>query len=157
QTISKLTANLGPGSSVNVAMLKTRWANLFAEKHNPSEALALYKEALEINPKLPEALMGMAQLASEDWNDKAAKLVQQALDVNPHLVSAHLLSAQVNLEQEQFADAEKELAAVDAINARALEAWSVRAVSAYLQSDSGAQSTWLARIEKENPSYGRVY
>ncbi|MBI2818781.1 MAG: tetratricopeptide repeat protein [Acidobacteria bacterium] len=138
--------------------LKTRWAILFAVKHNPAEAEGLYREALEINPKLPEALVGLAELAAGNWEGKASTLVQQALEVNPNLAEARLLLAQVNLEQENYSDAEKELAAIDRINPRLLESWSLHVVSKYLQGDTQAmEQQWLARILKENPTYGEVF
>ncbi|MBI3934815.1 MAG: tetratricopeptide repeat protein, partial [Acidobacteria bacterium] len=140
------------------AVLKTRWASLFAAKHNPAEAEGLYREALEINPKLPAALVGLAELAAGNWEGKASALVQQALEVNPNLLEARLLQAQVNLEQENYTDAEKELAAIDRINPRSLESWSLHAVSEYLQGRSEAmEQKWLPRILAENPSYGEVF
>ena len=140
------------------AMLKTRWANLFAAKHNPAEAEGLYREALGINPKLPEALVGLAELAAGNWEGKAATLVQQALQVNPNLAAARLLLVRVYMEQENYSDAAKELDAVDHINPALLESWSLRAVAEYLQGNTDAlEQQWLPRILKENPSYGEVF
>jgi len=171
QTISKLAAASSPSSNpgsgaappvsgaiADEAVLKTRWANLFAAKHNPAEAEGLYREALEINPKLPEALVGLAELAAGNWEGKASALVQQALEVNPNLAEARLLLAQVHLEQENYTDAEKELDAIDRINPRSLESWSLRAVSDYLQGRAETlEQKWLPRIAVENPSYGKVF
>ena len=140
------------------AVLKTRWANLFAAKHNPGEAEGLYREALELNPRLPEALVGLAELAASNWEGKASALVQQALEVNPSLARARLLQAQVHLEQDNYSDAESTLDFIDRTNPRLLESWSLRAVSKYLQGDTGAmEQQWLARILKENPFYGEVF
>ncbi|HWP85325.1 MAG TPA: tetratricopeptide repeat protein, partial [Terriglobia bacterium] len=140
------------------APLKVRWARLFAAKHNPGEAEGLYREALEINPKLPEALVGLAELAAGNWEGRASNLVLEALQVNPNLARARLLQAQVNLEQENYAAAEQELAAIDRINPRLLESWSLHAVSEYLQGRTEAmERQWLSRILRENPSYGQVF
>jgi tetratricopeptide (TPR) repeat protein len=140
------------------AALKVRWGNLFAAKHNPGEAEGLYREALEMNPRLPEALVGLAELAASNWEGKASALVQQALEVNGTLASARLLQAQVFLEQEDFSDAEKTLAAIDRTNPQLLESWTLHAVSEYLQGRAEAmEQKWLARIFQVNPYYGEVF
>jgi tetratricopeptide (TPR) repeat protein len=160
QLAAKLAAG-GPANAGGVpddAVLKTRWGNLLASKHNPADAEGLYREALKTNPKLAEASIGLAQLAAGNWDGKTATLVEQALAVDPNLAEAHLLLAQVQLEQENYAEAAKQLDAIDRINPRLLESWSMRAASEYLQGHTAAlEQQWIPKILAENPNYGELF
>src|SRR6185436_5841599 len=71
---------------------------------------------------------------------------------------AKLLMAQVQLEQENYAEAAKQLDEIDRVNPKLLEAWSLRAVSEYLQGHTAPlDQQWIPKLLKENPGYGELF
>jgi Tfp pilus assembly protein PilF len=46
------------------AALKVRWGRLYLDRFQPADAEALFTEALEIDPKNAEAVLGLALVAS---------------------------------------------------------------------------------------------
>ncbi len=138
--------------------IKARWGRLMARKHNPGDAEALFGEALQMNPRHPGAVMGMAELAAGGWDNKAVELIEQALAVNPQLTEARLLSAGIYLEQEKYNEVAGQLDAVDRVNPNSLEAWSYRAALEYLSdNDAEADNQWIERVLAVNPGYGKVF
>ena len=144
------------------ASLKAEWGSLMARKHNPADAQALFQEALQINNHNTEAMVGMAGLAADRFEGRAAEWLKRALDVNPNLADARLLVARTAIEQDDFPAAEQQLDEISKVNPRLLEAWSLRAVCDYLKeynrgNNSPAEGEWIPRILKENPHYGKLY
>src|ERR1051326_7542840 len=80
------------------ATLRARWGLLYHEHWQPGDAVALFREALEIDDKNPEALLGMARVAEDQFEGEAAKYAQKALDSNPKLFEARELLARDELE-----------------------------------------------------------
>jgi tetratricopeptide (TPR) repeat protein len=144
------------------AALKTAWGQLLAEKHNPADAAGLFQEALELNPKDAQAMVGMAGLAADRWEAQASQWIQRATAVNPNLAEAHLLTASNALDEDDYKTADGQIEQVLKINPHLLEAWSLRAVYEYLQAflhgeNAPQDPATVARILKENPHYGRVF
>ena len=144
------------------ASLKSDWGSLMASKHNPGDAQALFGEALEVNSADTTAMVGMADLAAERWDGKAAEWIQHALEVNPNLAEAHLLLARSSLEQDDYKTASESINQVLKTNPRDLEALSLQTVLEYFHDavpgkNKEAAEASIARILKENPHYGRVF
>ena len=53
---------------------RVRWGQLFYERFNPGEAQKLYEEALSIDPKNANALLGEAQIMARRFDAKASDL-----------------------------------------------------------------------------------
>ena len=70
------------------------WGNLFLEKYNPAEAASVFSDVLKLNPKHPEALLGVALCRGEGTGEEVEKLLAKALEVNPNLEGAHVAKAQ---------------------------------------------------------------
>jgi tetratricopeptide (TPR) repeat protein len=140
------------------AAIRAEWGMLMADRHNPGEAEGLFREALKLNSKQTVALVGLAELAAGKFESQAPALLQTALEVNPNLAEARLLLVRVALEQENYQDVNKELEAVEKLNPRLLEAWSLRATSEYLQGKTdAAEKELVPRILAVNASYGEVF
>ena len=62
--------------------------DLFLEKHNRPDAVAMYNGVLAVDPKHPGALLGRARVGLADGNGEALGLVRQALEADPRNRSA---------------------------------------------------------------------
>lgn len=137
------------------AALRVRWGRLFLERAQASDAEALFSEAMEIDPKYAPAYLGMALVASEQFESKAVEMAKKAIELDPKLVEAQELLAQLALE-----DNDKDRAAAEAqkaldLSPEALDAMAVLASIDLLQNKP--DTSWFDRIAKINPVYGQGY
>ncbi len=135
------------------AEYRALYGEMFYERFNPTDAEKLYEEALGIDPKNARALMGMAQLAADNYDAKANDFAGKALEANPKLYQAHELMAKVALEDDNQKKAESEADAALAIQADAVDAIAVRA-SIDLLADK--ESPWVAKIGNRGKGYETV-
>ena len=105
----------------------SRYAQLLYERFNAPDAQALFAEALKLDPKNANALLGMAQIFADSYDPKANDLAEKALEADPKLYQAHELMARMALEDDNQKKAETEADAALAIQADALEATAIRA------------------------------
>jgi tetratricopeptide (TPR) repeat protein len=93
---------------------KVRWGRMMLDHAQPSDAQDLFAEALEIKKDHAGALMGLALVASENFEGSAADLAKKALVSDPKLVEAQELLARIALEDNNnpkaTAEAQKALA-----------------------------------------------
>ena len=119
----------------------------FLDAHLASAELSLEKYdnalAAETLTKAPEALHADPQyyylLARAYFNDDpeaAAAALDSALKLNPRHVRSLLLQVDGRIDAEQYAEAEKLLEAVVAVNPREPLAWAYKAVLAHLANDA---------------------
>jgi cellulose synthase operon protein C len=132
---------------------RARYGDMFYERFNPSDAQKLYEEALGIDPKNPRALMGMAQLAADNYDPKANDFAAKALEADPKYYQAHELMAKVALEDDNTKKAESEADAALAIQPDALDAIAVKA-SIELLADK--PSEWVAKIGNRGKGYETI-
>jgi tetratricopeptide (TPR) repeat protein len=104
------------------AEYRVRWGRLFLDRFQSTEAAKLFNEALEIQPRQADALLGLALVAADSYEAQASDFAQQALVANPHLVAAQELLARLALE-----DSDPAKAAVEAHKALDMSANSVQA------------------------------
>ena len=127
-----------------------RWGRLLIERFNPREATALFNEALEIRKDFPPALLGLALVASENFDQRAVELSQKALEKDPNLVEARELLANMLLE-----DGNMTAAAAEAQKIRASRnAVAVLAAIELLQDRDGAQL--LGEMGAHAEGYARI-
>ncbi|MDJ0957932.1 MAG: tetratricopeptide repeat protein [Arenicellales bacterium] len=132
-------------------------ADLLLDKYNNTEASALYKEVLAIDPRYALALFGLARSQYFDHSRAAIQLVRQALEVQPSLVPARVLLARMLLEMEDYSAAEEELEQALTVNPNSPEALTMQLVVRYLQSDPEGFKTLLTRLRELVPGYIEVY
>ena len=64
---------------------RIRWGLMYLEHWQPADAADLFSEALEIDKDNADALLGLAQVASESFEGKAIEYAEKALKSNPNL------------------------------------------------------------------------
>jgi predicted Zn-dependent protease len=135
------------------------WGDLFQAKYRADEAAKCYQDVLKINPHLPRALVGMAevQLAASYDVVKARKLADEALKVNPKYVPAFNLKARMALDDEQFPEAEALLKQSLAVSPADLDALALSAAARYLQNDTPGYEAARAKALKANPRFSQLY
>jgi tetratricopeptide (TPR) repeat protein len=94
---------------------------------------------------------------AEDNPPLARKLAQQTLAVNPNEAGAHVLLAQLALDDVKRADAKVEIDKALAINPNHLEALSLSAALAWLEKRTADQTAATDAALKINPLYGEVH
>src|SRR5579863_7647847 len=132
---------------------RARYGEMFYERFNPVDAQKLYEEALGIDPKNPRALMGMAQLAADNYDPKANDFAAKAVEADPKFYQAHELMAKIALEDDNPKKAEAEADAALAIKSDAVDAIVVKA-SIELLADK--ESPWVAKIGNRGKGYETV-
>ena len=76
--VLKLAAQANPRN----AEVFVTWGDLLAEKYNEPEAISSYQDALKIDPKMPEAHVGVARSLALAEPEKAAAALEQAMATN---------------------------------------------------------------------------
>src|ERR1700723_978732 len=79
-------------------LYKVRWGMLLHQRFNNNDAVALFKEALQSDPKNAQAYLGLAIVSADGFDGKAPEYAGQALGLDPKLVEAHELAANLALE-----------------------------------------------------------
>lgn len=136
------------------ADLHIRLGRMLLEHWQPADAAESFGKALEIKPDYAPAVLGLAMVAEDGFEGKAAELAQKALKSDPKLYEAQELLARVALEdnnpQKAAAEAKK---ALD-IYPEALNAMATLATIDWLDDK---QSAWMDKALKINPMYGEGY
>jgi tetratricopeptide (TPR) repeat protein len=133
------------------------WGNMSSGKLRETDAIDSYRRALKIDPKMPEANLGVARnLASTDL-EKAEEAYKAAIDVNPNLPAAHLFAAAQFIESEQYDKAMESVNKALAVNPQAADALSVVATVHYLQGNTAEFEKAKAQVLAANPRYSTLY
>jgi cellulose synthase operon protein C len=136
-------------------MYRVRWGLLLHERFNNGDAVALFQEALQRDPKNAQAYLGLAIVSADGFDGKATEYASHALTLAPKLVEAHEFAANLALEN---ADTEHALAQADeaiALSPDALDAMAIHAAIELLADRS--PDAWLDKIHKVNPHDGETY
>ena len=99
--------------------------------------------------------MGMARTVADDNPPMARKLAQQALAVNPNDAGAHVLLAELALDDLKRADAKAEIDKALAINPNHLEALSLSAALAWLEKRTADQTAATDGRAQDQPALRR--
>jgi cellulose synthase operon protein C len=136
-------------------MYKVRWGLLLHERFNNGDAVGLFQEALQRDPKNAQAYLGLAIVSADGFDGKATEYASQALTLDPKLAEAHEFAANLALEN---ADTDHAVAQADeaiALSPDALDAMAIHAAIELLADRS--PDTWLDRINKVNAHDGETY
>src|SRR5207302_7082856 len=134
---------------------KVRFGRLLLERFNPGDAAALFQEALEIKKDHAGALLGLALVAADGFEGKAAELAHAALAADPKLVEGQELLARLALEDNQPAKAIEEADKALGISPKALDAMAIRDTIDWMEDKK--DTPWIGRIFEINPKYGEAY
>ncbi len=140
--------------------LRTRWGELFVATHQNNEAIRLFEEALEIDPKYAPAKIGLAKIAAGQYEEKTREWAAQVIDETPdQALEAHLLLARAALEDgaidagAQALDEAQDLA--EEHDRSPLEIYALKASVDLLRGT--ADSPWTKRALDLNAGYGNAY
>ena len=141
----------------NNAAINTAWGELFLQKYELGEAQKSFELALKADPNDPAALIGAARVALESNPPAAETAVQRALKANPSYVPAHVLAAEIALNDQQRDEAKKAILAALDVNPNSLEAISLDAATAFLEDKPDEFTRRAQKALDINPGYGEVY
>ena len=137
------------------ALYRVRWGRLLHERFNNSDADALFKEALDRDPKNAQAYLGMALVSADGFDEKAVEFAAKAIALDPKLFEAHEVLANLALEDSDTRKAEKEADAAIELSPDALDAMAIHAAIELLADKP--PDAWLDKIRQVNPTYGEAY
>lgn len=137
----------------------TAWGQLYLDTHQVSDAQALFREALLIDPEYRPARLGLAEADAQAFSGRARLELQELLAEFPTDAHALILLAGIELELQNL-DVANELLdrAIQATEAAALpqlEIYALRA-GALLLADKPIDNPVRAALA-DNPNYGDVY
>src|SRR5579862_9053641 len=137
------------------AEYRVRWGRLFLERFNRADAASLFQEALAIQKDNAGALLGLALVAADSYENRAVELAEKALVSDPKLVEARELLARLALEDNNPQKAIEEADKALAISPRAFDAMAIHATVEWL--DGKPDSPWFAKILAADAHYGQGY
>ncbi len=131
-------------------------ADLLREKYNNDRedgSISDYKAALRSNKNLPQAHVGLGEVALEGWNfEEVERQTELALAVNPnHAPAIHLLAKKFMYER-RYAQAAETCERALAINPNDLTAIAISAAASACQYDEAAVARKNTRIAAINPT-----
>jgi tetratricopeptide (TPR) repeat protein len=139
------------------ADINAAWGELFLDKHNPADAMKSFSEALRVDGNHVDALIGAAQVNAGTNPPAARAALERALKVNANSVPAHLLQAELALDDRERDAARESIKKALSVNPNSLEARSLDAAIARLDDQSAEFEKRSQEVLKINPNYGEVY
>ena len=139
------------------AIVNTAWGELFLEKYDRANALQSFQVAVKSAPQHVPALVGLARAMVEEDPSSAKGIVEKALGINPNYVPAHLMVAELSLDNRQRDAARAAIDKALGVNPNSLEARSLDGAMAILEDRTAEFEATAAGVLKINPSYGEVY
>ena len=137
--------------------INTAWGELFLEKYNMQDAVRSFQSALNADPKWVPAHVGLARaLVSENPSD-SAEMARHAIDLDESSEAAHLLLAELALDERRYDDASLMTEQALSINANSFEARSLRAAIAYIEDRIDEFEAEVTGVLALNPRYGEIY
>jgi tetratricopeptide (TPR) repeat protein len=139
------------------AAINAFWGELLLDKYELPEALKSFQIALKADENNVAARTGMARLMLEENPAQAKGAVEQILKINPRHVPAHLLAAEIALDERRRTDAKSSIEEALKVNPNHLKALSLRGAVAFLEGRSADFERQAQEVLKINPTYGDVY
>jgi tetratricopeptide (TPR) repeat protein len=133
------------------------WGLLFLEKYDKVEALRSLQDALKAEPEWAPAHAGLARVLADENPPAAAASARRAIEIDKQLADAHLLLAELDLNNSKYDDARAKIQTVLEINPSHLEARSWLAAIGYVRDDPAAFDAEVKRVLAVNAAYGDVY
>lgn len=142
------------GSNIDA---KIAVGELFLEKYNSADAQTAFEEVLAVNPSEPRALLGEAKRRAFDSQPGVDSLLTRALAINPNYVEARAQKAQLLLEIEEYALAQKEAELALEVNPSSSEALAELAAIRYVTGDVKGYEGVRQRALALNPANAEFY
>ena len=139
------------------AVVNTAWGELFLEKYDHANAMQSFQVAVKSDPNNVPALVGLARATVEENPSTAKQIVEKAIGINPNYGPAHLMVAELSLDNRQRDAARDSLQKALEVNPNSLEARSLQGAMAALEDRTADFETTAAEVLTINPTYGEVY
>jgi tetratricopeptide (TPR) repeat protein len=139
------------------ADINAAWGELFLEKHNPGDAMKSFQEALKADDSHVGALLGAAQVTAGTNPPAARAAFERAVKTNPNSVPAHLLKAELSLDDRERAEAKSAVKTALSINPNSLEARALEAAIAAVEDRTAEFDRLVQQVLQINPRYGEIY
>jgi tetratricopeptide (TPR) repeat protein len=136
-------------------LYKVRWGMLLHQRFNNTDAVGLFREALQKDPKNAQAYLGLSIVSADGFDGKSTEYISQALVLDPKLVEAHEFAAKLALEDSDTEHALKEADQALSLSPDALNAMTIHAAVELLADRS--PDPWLDKIHKVNANYAEGY
>jgi tetratricopeptide (TPR) repeat protein len=133
------------------------WGELFIRKFRETDGIENFKEALKVDPKMPEARLNYSMALAGTDGEKAEEEFKAVLETNPNMPEAHLFEATRLIESEQYPKAMESINKALAVNPQMPEAFSLAATAYYLQGDMAEFNKYKDRVLAANPQYSRLF
>ncbi|MFI4914713.1 MAG: peptidase MA family metallohydrolase [Steroidobacterales bacterium] len=145
------------------AGVRERWGELYIDTHQEQEALNLFKEALQRDPRNAFAKVGAASVLVDEFAAEAATYLTPVLNDTGAAPGARLrallLSARAALEDSDTGKAAALLEQAGAVASQAqlpqLELDALRAALDFMNGANGER--WIESALKEDPAFGDAY
>lgn len=137
--------------------IEASWGQLFLDKYDKAEAMRSFQAVLKLDSEWAPAHAGVGRALADENPPAAAAAATRALEIDAQLADAHLLLAELDLNNSRYDEARKRIDTVLAANASHLEARSWLAAMAYVKDDRAAYEAEVKRVLAINPAYGEVY
>ncbi len=136
-------------------------ADLLREKYNNDQddgSVSDYKAALRINDNLPQAHVGLGEVALEHWDfEEVERRTERAFEINPNYAPAIHLAARKFLLERRYGKAIETSERALAINSNDLTALSLRAAACACRYDDDEVQRTASRVGAINPHYARFH
>ena len=144
------------GASADPA-IHTAWGLLFLTKSNKPEALRSLQDAIKADPEWAPAHAGIGRVLADENPPAAAVAANRALEIDSDLPAAHILLAELDIDNSRYDDARGRLEKVLKRNPSHLEARSWLAAMSYVRDDRANYEAEVKRVLGVNAGYGDVY
>jgi cellulose synthase operon protein C len=137
--------------------IETGWGWLFLETFKPPEALKSFKLVIDRDPEWAPAHLGVARTLASENPVAAAAAAEKALAIDPELADAHLVLAEMELDNTRYDAARERIGRVLKFNPSHLDARSLLAAIAYVRGDQTAYDAEVGKVLAVNSAFGEVY
>ena len=139
------------------ADIRTEAADLLLQRHRPDLAAPIYRSAIEADPAWVTAYLGLARAYGDD-DPKAAKAAfDTAKKLAPQSPDVLLLTAELQVNDEDFAGAKQSLDALAKTRANSMDEAALRVTLAYEAGDASAVDAAIAHVHEIDPRSAAGY
>jgi tetratricopeptide (TPR) repeat protein len=89
-------------ASENAVLPRVRWGRMFLDAGQTADAMRLFQEALQMDPRDVGTRLAIARASAEQFNGDVTAPVAELLAENESLMEAHLIAARVAIEDGQL-------------------------------------------------------
>ncbi|HXH23623.1 MAG TPA: tetratricopeptide repeat protein [Vicinamibacterales bacterium] len=138
-------------------VINTAWGEIWLETYDPAEAARKFQDAVRVAEDYVPALVGLARVAAGENPQAAKSTIDRILKLNPNSIPAHLLAAELALDERRRDDARAAVRRALEVNPDSLEARALEAAMALVDGRDTEFEQKAQEVLRINPVYGEVY